>query len=340
MGESMSESTQISTTAQLQSCGIELQITGYAWDKLMAYCRATNLEVSGFMLMVRDGAIITIKDAYIVEQECTGTSTEMSSTAIARLQMELFKKKIIGYDDDIKLAHFHTHCTFGVFWSQTDMILRQTMVAGTDYSLALVINHKGDALAALDINGEFPMSINNLPIEIVREENELIKACKAEVEVKVKAPAYQTGYQGYLSKDGTYENWRERQDRLDKEYALKNREIGLPKQATESENDYRRRQKRERRELRRRLAPGQRGRPSNQLQSEIEAMEQRLLGTAQAPEDHSDIRLALTEEELALGRRISTDDGIWSDESGTWGNIGGEIILLADKDGNTPGGVA
>ena len=54
-------------------------------------------------------------------------------------------------------------------------------MAGTDYSVALVVNHKGEALAAIDINGEFPLSISNLPIEIVREESELVKACKAEV---------------------------------------------------------------------------------------------------------------------------------------------------------------
>src|ERR1035437_6542447 len=207
MGESTTDVTKIETESQLQACGLQLQITGYAWDKLMAYCRATNLEVSGFMLMVKDGPIMTIKDAYIVDQECTGTSTEMASTAIARLQMELFKKKIIGQDDNVKLAHFHTHCTFGVFWSGTDMELRRTMVAGTDYSVALVINHKGEALAAIDINGDFPLSISNLPIESVREESELVKACKAEVEAKVHAPAvtqYYTGAGHWDYELGTY----------------------------------------------------------------------------------------------------------------------------------------
>ncbi len=322
MGESMSDTTRIETTAQLQACGIELQITAYAWEKLMAYCRATNLEVSGFMLMVRDGALITIKDAYIVEQECTGTSTEMASTAIARLQMELFKKKIIGYDDNIKLAHFHTHCTFGVFWSGTDMELRRTMVAGTDYSLALVINHKGESLAALDINGDFPMSINNLPIEIIQEESELAKACKAEVLAKIKQPASQQYYMGrgaHGGQDGPT-SWSRRDD--------------LPvslQRDNETSNDYKRRLKRERRDLLRSLGYSGIGRPSTKLQEDVAAMEQRMLGTAQAPGE--DMRLALTEEELALGRRLNSDDGIWSNEYGTWGNIGGEVIKLAGPDG-------
>jgi hypothetical protein len=243
------------------------------------------------MLMVKDGPIMTIKDAYIVDQECTGTSTEMASTAIARLQMELFKKKIIGQDDNVKLAHFHTHCTFGVFWSGTDMELRRTMVAGTDYSVALVINHKGEALAAIDINGDFPLSISNLPIEIVREESELVKACKAEVLAKVKQPAAQ--YTSWMNGQGTFDP------------------------SVDPLRGYR---------------GGKRGRPRKdpldpkwkEIDEDVYAMESRLLGRTT-----SDAEM----EAVLAERRMLADQGLYSDEFGTWQNVGGQVVKVDEPQG-------
>lgn len=295
--ESTTDVTQIETSAQLQACGLELQIEGRAWDKLMGYCRATNLEVSGFMLMVRDGNVMTIKDAYIVEQECTSTSTEMSSTAIAKLQFDLFKAKIIGQDENIKLAHFHTHPTFGVFWSGTDMILRRTMVEGTDYSVALVINQKGEALAAIDINGEFPMSINNLPIEIVRDTT-LALECKAEVLLKVKQPASLYSYEGSAG------------------YMRYERDRDLP---LTYKGKY----------------SGKRGRPRKnpddpkwrQIDKDVAEMEDHLLGGKHLSDDEMEALLA-RRRALADGGAVDMEGDTWSDHTGTYMNLGGEIVKV------------
>jgi proteasome lid subunit RPN8/RPN11 len=197
--EDRNGSTQRSTEAELQSLGVVLRITHRAWEKLMAYCRATNNEVSGFMLIERDGLEIRVTDCYIVEQESTPTSTEMKSTAIAKLMGELLKKGILGKKENVKLGHFHTHPTFNVFWSGTDMEMRATLRRGTDYYVSLVINQKGEALAALDINGDFPMSISNLDIELLPSEQDasLVETCKKEVAEKIKSWSFQDTYAQY-----------------------------------------------------------------------------------------------------------------------------------------------
>lgn len=220
--ESQNEKTEITTKAHLQSCGLGLSFTRYAWTKLMAYCRATEKETSGFALLERDGDLLWVDEVYLLKQESTGTSTEMDRTDIAKFQLELYKAGVIGKKDSKKrLMHWHTHPTFSVFWSGTDMEMRRLNSRGVDYFVSIVVNQKGEALAAIDINGEFPLSINDLPIEIVDNQDtaELIKACKAEVELKVKSPTstwgggdvgYYTPGVGYGHRSSARKYWNDK----------------------------------------------------------------------------------------------------------------------------------
>jgi proteasome lid subunit RPN8/RPN11 len=173
--------------AKVQSLAAELTFTKHAWDKLMAYCRATDLEVSGFMIIERDENQLFVNDIYICEQISTPTSTEMEGTAMSKLFLRLHKEGILN--DKTRVGHFHTHPTFGVFWSGTDMEMRKTLRRGCDWYVSVVVNQKGEALAALDINGEFPMEISDLPISFLPD-NTLSLACKEEVKTLVKAPRF------------------------------------------------------------------------------------------------------------------------------------------------------
>lgn len=275
--EDRNETTRISTDAQLQSFGLVLSITRKAWGKLMAYCCATNLEVSGFMLIERDEQDLTVVDCFIAHQVSTGTSTEMDTSSIAKLQMELFRKGIIG-KDNVLLGHFHTHPTFGVFWSTTDMEMRKTLSKGTDFYISLVINQKGEALAAIDINGPFPMSISNLPIDILPD-TEVFKACKAEVEEKVKEPVYQRQH------TDSQPNWWE---------------MGGAGDAARAEIPRRKR-----------------GRPKK-----IKVGQDGIIET------EPDV-ITREDKEALIG--LIPEGGSYSDESGTWANIGGEIVMIAGR---------
>lgn len=302
MGESMNEVTRITTGAQLQTCDLELCITRLAWAKLMGYCRATNLEVSGFMLLERDGDLLMVTDCFIPDQVSTGTSTEMDSTAIGKLQLDLYKRKIIGQPDQegkVKLAHFHTHPTFGVFWSGTDMAMRETLRKGTDYYVSLVINQKGDALAAIDINGEWPMSISNLPV-VLLDDQEVAKACALEVKAKVKEPKTQY-YNEHWSRDNTY---------LPGLTKPKDDIVPLTAKGT----------------------PDRRYKPLKpQTYAEWKAENDR--------RDREEMRAAVDGSERFI--RVPGDNGlialdgtiegdVWSDEKGTWQNIGGHICKIEE----------
>jgi hypothetical protein len=314
--ESKDEKTLIETSAELQTCGLGLSITRPAWNKLMGWCRATNLEVSGFMLLERDGDLLWIDDAYLVDQVSTGASTEMDRTAIAKFQLDLYKQGIIGAEGSKKrLAHFHTHCTFGVFWSGTDMEMRELNRRGVDYFVSLVINHKGDALAAIDINGDFPLSINNLPIEIVDDEN-LAAAYKAEVEAKVKEPCARE-YAGY---DGNYAYGQRTWGGAD---ALPGME-DMPLSDTQLTDI-------------RMLGPKDRRWKKNKVRvTAAGTIDKRTIhGKGNDTMTYSDWVAQREEYERALTHGpartyLSDDAAITSDEHGTYENIGGEIVKTDD----------
>ena len=310
--EDPNDTTKIQTSAQLQACGLELCITRHAWDKLIGYCRATDLEVSGFMLLERDGNLLMVSDVYIPHQVCTSTSTEMDSTSIAKLQLELYKKKIIGQPDSkVKLAHFHTHPTFNVFWSSTDMEMRATLSKGVDYYVSLVINQKGDALAAIDINGEFPMSINNLPIEIL-DDGKIAKACKAEVALKVHSPHIQVReYQGY---DGNYgygmlPGWPGSADEPPRHERFESKLLGLAdRRALKKKREH------ERKAFKLQRQAGIQTWSEWQLEQERKDLDRRIMRQAQSQYS------------------VGADGIIESNSTGTYENIGGEIVKIAEPE--------
>lgn len=211
----MEQEMKSETEAELQALSVELVITRKARQKLIAYCQATDLEVSGYMVLEQEGSSIIVKDAYITHQVSTGTSTEIETTEIARLFERLRKEGIIGIPG-VRLGHFHTHPTFDVFWSGTDMELRKTLRKGTDFYVSIVLNQKGEVLAALDINGEFPMSISNLPVRI-EDENEYTKQCQEEVKNYVKSPRHAFVQQDAYDED-KLRRWWERQQEADEKF--------------------------------------------------------------------------------------------------------------------------
>ena len=379
--ESENETTEVNTKAQLQLCDLGISMTRRAWTKLMAYCRATNLETSGFMLLERDGSDLMIDEIYLLPQESTGTSTEMDRTAIAKFQLDLYKKGIIGKKDSKKrLAHWHTHPTFGVFWSGTDMEMRRLNSQGVDYFVSIVVNQKGDALAAIDIKGEFPVAINDLPIEIVDNDDvaELIKACKAEVELKVKSPTHTWGgtggpggyhgYQGYSAKEGrTYFNpetgqWQEQPVGAPERLVLTNDTPPTDEQRTSraassyieelkllGPMDRRTRKAVARVERLTKIISKTAGtisypewkKHNDRLDAARVALRDlvnNIRGKKPAPPtgvlaggDEGEITIVSDDEPIRItdtGGKGRDEGELWSDEKGTWQNIGGEIVKI------------
>ena len=129
------------------------QFAGLAYDK-------DKNEISG-LLHVRKGVhpvdgepVYELFDPIILEQENTGTTTELDGDAIRDYTIKAGMK----YGKDIKFCWWHSHHTMGAFWSGTDENEIDAW-ENESFSLALVINLKEEFVFRVSL-----WKANELPI--------------------------------------------------------------------------------------------------------------------------------------------------------------------------------
>ena len=137
------------------------QFAGLAYDK-------DKNEISG-LLHVRKGThpvskepVYELFDPIILEQENTGTTTELDGDAIRDYTIKAGMK----YGKDIKFCWWHSHHTMGAFWSGTD---RNEIEAwkNDSWSISLVVNLKQEY--KLNISVWDPVEVSeDVPLEIIR----------------------------------------------------------------------------------------------------------------------------------------------------------------------------
>ena len=137
------------------------QFAGLAYDK-------DKNEISG-LLHVRKGVhpvdgepVYELFDPIILEQENTGTTTELDGDAIRDYTIKAGMK----YGKDIKFCWWHSHHTMGAFWSGTD---RNEIEAwkNDSWSISLVVNLKQEY--KLNISVWDPVEVSeDVPLEIIR----------------------------------------------------------------------------------------------------------------------------------------------------------------------------
>ena len=133
----------------------------------LAYNKDKN-EISG-LLHVRKGVhpvdgepVYELFDPIILEQENTGTTTELDGDAIRDYTIKAGMK----YGKDIKFCWWHSHHTLGAFWSGTD---RNEIEAwkNDSWSISLVVNLKQEY--KLNISVWDPVEVSeDVPLEIIR----------------------------------------------------------------------------------------------------------------------------------------------------------------------------
>ncbi len=132
--------------------------------------KASPNEVSGFGSLDFDEATstFTVREAILLKQEVSGGSTELDENAINKA-MFLMK------DEPNALKwHWHSHPTFGTFWSGTDMnLIRQLGQRG--WIVATVLNCKRESrtafLTSVEVMGrphdifvdEIPFAVKSIP---------------------------------------------------------------------------------------------------------------------------------------------------------------------------------
>lgn len=179
-------------TASQDASGFKLFIPERVFEKVMYWIKkASPSEVSGMGTLMFDDETRTflVRDAYLLKQEVSMGSAEIDEHA---LNFETYKRR----DEDGALKwHWHSHPTFGVNWSGTDMnLIRQLGQPG--WIVATVINNKRESrtafLQSVDLMGKpHDIFIDDFPLEILRPAfAEDMAALDAEFDLKVNKKTY------------------------------------------------------------------------------------------------------------------------------------------------------
>ncbi len=151
-----------------------------AHEKLWAWTRMAKGEVSMLGLVEDGDGGPVITDVFLMRQTCTAASTDMDQADIARL---LFDLGAAGIEGQLR-AWVHSHAEMAVFWSGTDDKCIEGL-GGDPYIVSLVVNHKGDVKARIDVFKPIRFVIDDVPVKLRVPEMGLEEPCRAEFMAKV-----------------------------------------------------------------------------------------------------------------------------------------------------------
>ena len=161
----------------------DVYIDAEAMAKIRAWTHHAPGEVSGLGLVettISEGRLesVEITEAFILKQECSGSSTELDQQDIARLLCELEQQ---GKADQLKFW-WHSHGSLPTFWSQTDDENIERLRTG-DFLLSIVVNRSWDSLARIDWYSPLQVTLDQLPLNILLPESRGLHArCHKDVE--------------------------------------------------------------------------------------------------------------------------------------------------------------
>ena len=168
-----------------------------AHEKLWAWTRMAQGEVSMLGLVEDGDGGPVITHVFLMKQTCTAASTDMDQADVAKL---LFDLGAVGVEGQLR-AWVHSHAEMAVFWSSTDDKCIEGL-GGDPYIVSLVVNHKGDVKARIDVFQPIRLVIDDVPVKLRVPELGLEEACKAEFMAKVTEvhsfPALGMGLPGSL----------------------------------------------------------------------------------------------------------------------------------------------
>lgn len=163
----------------------KVHIDERVFQKIMYWCnKANKFEVSGLGNVIYDAATnaFIVNEVYLLEQENTGTTTDINDAAIGKLMHEHFKSKIKG---DLNFW-WHSHADMNVFWSGTDMATIEQL-GGNGWFLSTVFNKKEEMRSAYHASSPMTIFIDDLDTQVLQSfsDKDLEKAlCKMGLQVR------------------------------------------------------------------------------------------------------------------------------------------------------------
>lgn len=169
--------------------------------RLDAYIAGCDVEISGLGTAHQQGRDFIIDDVFLLKQECTAGSTDIDDEAAAQFLCEAIRD---GHDPATLRVWWHSHASFGCFWSTTDEGTIDVLSGGA-WLISIVGNHAGQYRGRLDIYDPMRLTLDELPLHVVLPESaDVQEAAKAEIAAKVKVKHY--GVQKWNPLHGKW-NW-------------------------------------------------------------------------------------------------------------------------------------
>lgn len=128
-------------------------IDAKVYAKVMYLVGKCDKEISGLGKAKIEGDTVRITEMFLLEQECTGTTTDLDAGAVSKA---LYDAHISPAEGEL-LWWWHSHVDMQVFWSGTDMATIREFGANGRF-FATVFNKKAEMRSAYYQagNGQFP----------------------------------------------------------------------------------------------------------------------------------------------------------------------------------------
>lgn len=174
----------------------EVVLTRLAFNKITAWCRMMNEEITALGVVEQEGEDFIIKDFFLFHQNVTQTTCEATGPEALIEVMEEAEKQ--GYDSSKLRCWWHSHNTMGTTPSQQDLKTAEEF-AGKSFLISLINNHRGEFNCKINLYYPFEMEIADVPLFIQDEgiSEEFIQERKKEIEKFVKTRSYRQVYHGF-----------------------------------------------------------------------------------------------------------------------------------------------
>lgn len=164
---------------------IELVLPLQAYRKIMAYTMTADSEISGFADVDYDkeNRKLVVGEVYLLKQISSGAHTNIDEDVVSDFNLSLVKKG----KTQMPRLWWHSHHTMGVFFSGTDT---DTMdyLENDSFIVALVVNQNREMRADFILNNPIKVKVENIPIHINVEYEEIPATILKEVASKLNKP--------------------------------------------------------------------------------------------------------------------------------------------------------
>lgn len=163
---------------------VEVHIEEQVFQKIMHWVKkAGSYEVSGLGNVVYDkeNKCLRVNEVWLLDQENTGSTTDIDENAVGKLMFEHHKA---GIEGDLRFW-WHSHASMNVFWSGTDMATIKELGEG-GWFLNTVFNNKEEMRSCLYMTDPMDVFCDELETVITSDiSDEEVEDTLAEVGLRV-----------------------------------------------------------------------------------------------------------------------------------------------------------